>query len=330
MARYRGYVLTIPYSYNGKRIKFKYIVNSLLKYSYFVFSLEKGLDTGYKHYQLYLENDNPISFSTIKNIFPYAHIEAREGTKQQAYEYCTKSETHYKGPWEFGERPNFEEESTTPRSKRERMMQDVLEGKSDKVLMVTYPTIFSKKLVDEWRSIAGINLYQDNRNVICTYIFGSTGVGKSSYVRRKYSADQIYVVSDYERAPFDNYNGQKVIVFEEYRSNFPLSLFLQYLDIYPLLLPARYSNKQALYDSVYIISNWSLEQQYPNCNMEDRLALYRRIKYRIDITKDYCYRKEYKDLHYVGDEWCYNPLGKVYQENSLTCPIELSTYFEEE
>lgn len=330
MARYRGFVMTIPYQYNGERIKFRYIVNSLLKYDYFVFSLERGLETGYKHYQLYLENDNPISFSTLKNIFPYAHIESREGSKLQAYQYCTKSETHYKGPWEFGVRPNFEEEITTPRSKKEKMMLDVLDGKNDKYLMITYPTIFSKKLVDEWRSISGINLYQENRNVVCTYIFGATGVGKSSYVRRKYSSSDIYVVSDYDRAPFDNYNGQKVIVFEEYRSNFPLSLFLQYLDIYPLLLPARYANRQALYDRVYIISNWTLEQQYPNCNRDDILALYRRIKYRIDITKDYCFRKEYKNLAYVGDDWVYNPLGDIYKKVSSTCPIDLPTYFEEE
>uniref|UniRef100_UPI0025706B7A hypothetical protein n=1 Tax=Thomasclavelia cocleata TaxID=69824 RepID=UPI0025706B7A len=66
MARYRGYVLTIPYHYNATRVKFRYIVDSLKKYDYYVFQLEKGEDTGYKHYQLYLENDNPISFSTLK------------------------------------------------------------------------------------------------------------------------------------------------------------------------------------------------------------------------------------------------------------------------
>lgn len=330
MARYRGYVLTIPYVYNKERVKFKYVVNSLIKYSYFVFQLERGVETGYKHFQLYLENDNPISFSTIKNIFPYAHIECREGTKQQAFEYCTKEETRLHGYWEFGERPNFEESVETPRSKKEKMMNDVLDGKPDKYLMITYPTIFSKKLVNEWRSVAGINLYQNNRNVICTYIFGSTGIGKSSYVRRKYSADQIYVVSDYERAPFDNYNGQKIIVFEEYRSNFPLSLFLQYLDIYPLLLPARYSNKQALYDRVYIISNWSLDQQYYNCSNADKFALYRRIKYSITITKDYCVRQVYSGGIYTGNEWVYNPLGSVYKGLSDGCPIDLPTYFEED
>lgn len=37
---------------------------------------------------------------------------------------------------------------------------------------------------------------------------------------------------------------------------------LQYCDIYPIQLPARYANKFACYETVYIISNWSLEDQY--------------------------------------------------------------------
>ena len=37
---------------------------------------------------------------------------------------------------------------------------------------------------------------------------------------------------------------------------------LDYLDIYPLELPARYANKYACYETVYIISNWELEKQY--------------------------------------------------------------------
>ncbi len=329
MARFRGYVLTIPYVYNGTRVKFRYIVDSFKKYDYFIFQLESGEQTGYKHYQLYLENDNPISFSTLKNIFPYAHIESREGTKKQAFEYCSKEETRLHGPWEFGVRPDFEETGDKVRSKKESMMLDTLEGKDDMYLLLHYPTIFSKKLVSEWRSIAGIVLDNDIRKVNVTYIFGSTGVGKSSYVRRKHGND-IYVVSDYERAPFDSYSGQKVIVFEEYRSNFPLSLFLQYLDIYPLDLPCRYMNKRALYTEVYIISNWPLEAQYSGCFIEDTKALARRIKYQINITEDFIFRYQYnQDRILIKDEWVYNPIGKKYKEIADKCPIDLPTIFED-
>ena len=37
---------------------------------------------------------------------------------------------------------------------------------------------------------------------------------------------------------------------------------LVYTDIYPIQLPARYANTYACYETVYIVSNWSLESQF--------------------------------------------------------------------
>ncbi len=336
MARFRGFVLTIPYVYNNERVKFRYIVDSLKCYDYFVFQLEKGEDTGYKHYQLYLENGNPISFTTLKNIFPYAHIESREGTKQQAFEYCTKVETRLHGYWEFGERPSFTETKDVLRSKKEQMILSIKEGMNDVELLLHYPTVFSKKLVDEYRSILGINLYSSNRDITCTYIVGLPGVGKSFYVRNKYGNDNVYVVNDYERDPFGSYTGQDVIIFEEYRSNFPLSVFLQYLDIYPLMLPCRYNNRPALYTKVYVISNWSFDMQYNNFNIDDRKAFARRFKYHLSITKDFIFRTIYDKQHNViSNDQCYNALSdsykqlvKLYDEKGFDF-IDLKTSFDE-
>lgn len=338
MARTRSYILTIPYVYNHDRVKFRYIVDSLKCYDYFVFQLEKGDDTGYKHYQLYLENDNPISFSTLKRIFPYAHIESREGTKKQAFDYCTKEDTRLHGFWEFGTRPNFSEDKAVLRSKKEQMVMSIKEGMSDVELLLRYPTVFSKKLIDEYRSILGINLYNTNRDVTCTYIVGLAGVGKSFYVRHKYGNENVYVVNDYERDPFGSYTGQDVIVFEEYRSNFPLSVFLQYLDIYPLMLPCRYNNRPALYTKVYVISNWSFEQQYSMFSIDDRKAFSRRFKYSLSVTKDFVFRTIYDNEHKViGNDNCYNALGscykklvQAYDEKGLNPDdFDLKTYFDE-
>ena len=55
---------------------------------------------------------------------------------------------------------------------------------------------------------------------------------------------------------------------------------LKYLDGYPLMLPCRYADKVACYTKVFIISNISLEQQYPNVqvdNPETWAAFRRRI-----------------------------------------------------
>ena len=53
-------------------------------------------------------------------------------------------------------------------------------------------------------------------------------------------------------------------MFEEFHSQIPIEAMLNYLDIYPLTLPARYSDRTACYTKVYLTSNLPLKEQYPS------------------------------------------------------------------
>ena len=64
---------------------------------------------------------------------------------------------------------------------------------------------------------------------------------------------------------------------------------LNYCDIYPIVLPARYANKYACYNTVYIVSNWLLEEQYSDIQITQRTsweAFLRRIKKVIVFRKN--------------------------------------------
>lgn len=100
------------------------------------------------------------------------------------------------------------------------------------------------------------------------YISGVTGTGKTRGVLESNGYSSVYRVTDYKH-PFDNYNGQPVIAFDEFRSSLPIKEMLMFLDIYPIELPSRYTNKLACYNKVYIISNWSLENQYMEIQKND-------------------------------------------------------------
>ena len=50
---------------------------------------------------------------------------------------------------------------------------------------------------------------------------------------------------------FDAYKGQSVLVFEEFHSEISISAMLNYLDIYPLMLPARHHDRIACYLTLY-------------------------------------------------------------------------------
>ena len=69
---------------------------------------------------------------------------------------------------------------------------------------------------------------------------------------------------------FDGYHGQDILVFEEFHHQIPLPDMLNLLDIYPLQLPARYSDRTACYHQVYIISNIPLDAQYVDVQSFDK------------------------------------------------------------
>ena len=87
---------------------------------------------------------------------------------------------------------------------------------------------------------------------------------------------------------FDSYSGQDVLVFEEFNSQIPIEEMLNYLDIYPLMLPARYSDKVACYTKVIITSNLPLEKQYVSEQLNKPKtynAFLRRINYVMEYDK---------------------------------------------
>ena len=61
---------------------------------------------------------------------------------------------------------------------------------------------------------------------------------------------------------------------------------LNYLDIYPLSLPARYNDKTACYTKVYITSNLPLEKQYWG-EQWDRPETLRAFLRRIHVVVEY-------------------------------------------
>ena len=64
---------------------------------------------------------------------------------------------------------------------------------------------------------------------------------------------------------------------------------LNYLDVHPLMLPARYTDKVACFRKVYIISNIPLEEQYLSVQQnepETWQAFSRRIHVSLDYLKN--------------------------------------------
>lgn len=239
-----------------------YVEDKLSNYVY-AGQLEAGGKTGYLHWQIYIENENPIKFITLKNSFPTAHIEPRWGTKEQALDYVTKENTYAGIRIGNGLIDPHDGRGEDPALMEELFFSIVHENKSVDDLLVSNPG--AARMVGPLRAIetARDNLLwkTKRRDGIQThYIWGDSRTGKTLYVSERFGADA-FRVTNYKN-PFDFYRSEPVLVLDEFASKIPFDDMLNLCDRYPMCLKARNQDRWAAFETVYILSNLPLEKQY--------------------------------------------------------------------
>lgn len=269
--RHRKYILTI--NNPGDIWTHEKIRESLgtLQLKYWCLADEVGLQEHTPHTHVFFAaQTSAIRFSTVKGLFPTAHIEPAQGSSEENWAYVQKSgkwandkkaDTTVPGTFEeWGELP-IEHQGT--RSDLAILYEYIKEGLSNFEIMECNPDyLLSLEKIERARQAIREQQYREIfRQLDTVYIWGPTGTGKTRGVMERYNYVGVYRVTDYSH-PFDAYQGEAVLLLDEYNSNFKIRDLLNYLDGYPLSLPARYSNRVACYTKVYIISNLCLSKQY--------------------------------------------------------------------
>lgn len=288
----RKYLLTInnPKNCGLTLDKVDKLVQGKIKPEYYCRSEEIGGESGTPHYHIYLYHHNTLRFNVVKKCFPSAHMDESKGTSKQNRDYVAKegkwadtekATTKVEGTFaEFGELPI----EAGDRPKKPPMMAEVIDmieaGATDAEIIKAIPNAASQvKNFPAIRAAINASKQQKFREIEVVYLYGATGTGKTRSIFASHEQRDICRITHYSQsgAIFDAYDSQDVLVFEEFASQIPLSEMLNYLDVYPIKLPARYADKTALYTKVYITSNLSLDEQYPDEPTKRREALYRRI-----------------------------------------------------
>lgn len=265
---------------------------------YWCMADEAGLETGTPHTHIYVQLRSPARFSRIKKLFPDAHIEQARGSAAENKAYVEKSgkwandakaDTSVPGTFEeWGELPD--EPGQGFRSDLADMYQMIADGMSNAEIMAQNPEYIQHiGKMDKVRQDILEDRYRTTwRNLTVTYIFGPTETGKTRGIMEEHGYGNVFRVTDYKH-PFDRYASEPVLCFDEFRSSLMVGDMLNYLDGYPISLPARYANRVACYETVYIVSNIDLRKQYPIVQTEEEAtwkAFLRRIHKVVEYRQD--------------------------------------------
>lgn len=262
--RSRRWLLTLPENeYDRSTVE-----AALANYVY-IGQLEKGEETSYLHWQIAVENPTAIRFSTLRSKFPRGHFEQTRGTVAQAVAYVTKTDTFAGVRVSNGEVDLDSEENQGHRSDLDRMRQMILDGASPDDVLLEDPRAF--RYGQHLRDLAAARdtrrFRTEVRKVTAEFITGRTGVGKTYRLHQLYGTE-LFRVTDYQRDPFQNYDGQTVLALDEYASQLPIQTLLNLADGYPMQLSSRYRNLWAQHTRLVVVSNLRFGDLYPEVQRE--------------------------------------------------------------
>ncbi len=305
----RKYLVTInnpaEKGYTHESIK---AILSALQAQYWCLADEVGQQQATAHIHVFLYRKSAWRFSTITRHFPGGHVDTAKGTCVQVRDYIGKT-----GEWESSEKAltavqgTFEEggelpqehgpragnKADSPGARAEAILADIRAGLSDIEMFTRYPRLmYSAQTLAMLREAVNKEQFlNEQREVTVYYIFGPAGIGKTRYIFDLFPAKDICRITEYERGrvQFDSYHGQPVLVFEEFTDSVGLTSLLNWIDRYPVYLPARYSDRIACFNTVFFTSNLPLSMQYEDIQRnkpEIWRAFLRRINHIIEFLPD--------------------------------------------
>ena len=295
-------------NYNDDDIKL--VLNDKPTYvRYVIIGFEIG-ESGTPHLQGYTEFESPKRLAALKKWLPTAHWEPRRGDREIARLYCMKgiqtkdewysldkegNELRNNGP-NFGKEAKIEERGDWKsgghgsRSDLISIQQEIKEGASLKDLCNNHFEKFLRyqKGFEKAISFREEEQGRDFRNIEIFVLWGEAGIGKSRAVFDITKDLSVCSASpDNEQFPLSNYDGQEVLILDEFYGQIKFSEFLRMTSGHPYLVNTKGGCRHALFTKIYITSNSSPEEWYSGMiskHPKMHKALMRRLTHVTEIT----------------------------------------------
>ncbi len=263
-------------------------LENLAHVRYCLWQLELGDESEILHWQGYIELNRSQRMSWLRNnISDRAHYERRQGTRDQARDYCRKEDTRQQGPWEIGEWKISQQGNRTDIT---AFRDAIVGGKRKRELIEEYQNEMCKypKFYDTVRSIYRPKR-EDDSFVGVVLLFGWPGTGKTRYVVENYP--------QYWESPigsglqwYDGYDGHEYVLFDDFAgkmSKVPLDTTLKIFDRYVRQVPVKGGHTWWAPNVIFITTNVHPRDWY---EWEGREAQYQALVRRIKAV--YWYKKD--------------------------------------
>lgn len=222
---------------------------------------------GYEHWQILVAYASKNSLAGCKKLFgPTGHWELTRS--ESAGDYVWKQDTRVEGSqFEFGQKP-FKRNSSKEWDQfwDDAVSGDILAIPAD--IRIRYYSTFRRIREDYQQPVA--------MERTCHVFYGRTGTGKS----RKAWEDA--GVDAYPKDPntkfWCGYVDQEHVVIDEFRGRIDISHLLRWLDRYPVNVELKGSSIPLRATTIWITSNLTVEEWYPEVDPETMDALKRRLK----------------------------------------------------
>lgn len=243
---------------------------TLKKFRYLIAQLEQCPTSNRIHIQGYIEFNGKQSIREIQKLCPGIHLEIRRGTRQQARDYCKKTETSVGTVIELGE---FKTEQGK-RNDIERIKEAFNNGDNLPDIVWNIATnLQSIKIAEKL-----LEYKQEKRDPMkppeIRWYYGETGTGKTKSVYDEFESDEIYSSTTFKW--WNGYYQQKCILIDDMRKDYAkFHQLLRLLDRYPIQVQTKGGHAQINSPVIIITSAYHPKDLYDT--REDIQQLLRRI-----------------------------------------------------
>jgi len=248
-----------------------------MNYRYIIIGDEHCPTTGKRHFQIYVNFNNSISFTSIKKKLPSAHMEVTQGSPKSNQIYCSKEKVYF----EDGILPHQGKVSVKDLKEMSNEQIIDMDARCHQAYIRARNLLLTDIDIEEW-----------SKEVKVYYIQGPSGIGKTQKAKEivrenkeKYGT-KVNIVK-YENNFWSGIGSAKIAIYDDFRdSHMKPSEFVNFIDYNEHRLNIKGGDSPNKYELIIITSVQKLEEIYHNVSGEPRQQWLRRIEVIDMFPKD--------------------------------------------